>query len=142
MSLPWKWISTISLLVSFSSFAQVVAPPTLVTGALANHSCIINAGALICWGDNQYGQLGDGTAVDSPLPIAIITTGVTAASIGPKHSCAIAGGTLRCWGSNDNGRLGIGEDYTEAYIPTTVAAGATAVAVGENHTCAIIAKVV
>ena len=142
MSIPWKWISVLSFLVSFSSFSQVVLPPAPVSGAMANHTCVIKAGALICWGANDFGQLGDGTILTSPLPVTIITTAVTAASIGPTHSCAIAAGVLYCWGDNANGQLGIGEDFAFIYLPYKVAVGATAVAVGEKHTCAIIAKVV
>lgn len=55
--------------------------PVLVAGlsgatllaAGRRHTCaVVNGGGLRCWGDNFYGQLGDGTEVDSPIPVSVV----------------------------------------------------------------------
>jgi alpha-tubulin suppressor-like RCC1 family protein len=47
-------------------------------GSGGDHTCALRAtGALMCWGDNYGGQLGDGTAIDRPLPVTV--TGVAGA---------------------------------------------------------------
>jgi prepilin-type N-terminal cleavage/methylation domain-containing protein len=68
-----------------------------------------------CWGDNGYGQLGDGTYSHSVVPVAVSTSGVLsgktikAISIGYEHTCAIASDDQPyCWGSGGRGALGTG----------------------------------
>ncbi|HEU4407122.1 MAG TPA: hypothetical protein VFS43_17770 [Polyangiaceae bacterium] len=82
-----------------------------------NHSCaLVNGGQVLCWGDNVYGQLGDGTAIDRLTPVAVLAspggpplTGVQALALGYQHSCALlGGGEIRCWGLNNAGQLGDG----------------------------------
>ena len=51
------------------SFATISVGGTQVCG-------VTNGGAIYCWGGNAYGQLGDGTTTDSPLPQLV--SGVTA----------------------------------------------------------------
>ena len=46
---------------------------TIVTAAGASHSCaLLVRGGVRCWGDNDHGQLGDGTIIDrrTPVPVA------------------------------------------------------------------------
>lgn len=128
-----------------------------LTGVVAiesgsRHACaIIAGGQVLCWGDNDEGQLGDGTTADRPLPVTVLTgaggaplSGVTALSAGDDHTCARLGsGQLRCWGDNVSGQLGDGTT-TDRRFPVTVrtapGGGAlTSVAsvnAGDGHTCA------
>jgi len=69
-----------------------------------------NDGSLWAWGSNFYGQLGDGSTVDSPSPIRISTrsdwVGLAAMY---NHSVAVgADGSLYSWGLNSYGQLGDG----------------------------------
>ena len=41
----------------------------MTTGA--GHTCAIVNGALKCWGDNEYGQLGDGTLINKSVPTPV-----------------------------------------------------------------------
>jgi alpha-tubulin suppressor-like RCC1 family protein len=74
------------------------------------HACAIGAGAaLSCWGQNTYGQLGDGTTVTKyvPTPVVALTSGISKVACGSNHTCALtSGGLVKCWGQNSYGQLG------------------------------------
>jgi alpha-tubulin suppressor-like RCC1 family protein len=120
-----------------------------VTGAIAvgagfQSSCALIAdGTVECWGDNTFGQLGDGdtTIVMSATPVAVLgLTGATSLSVGYQHVCAIvAGGGVRCWGDGRSGELGNGSTSAAAtFVPVSGLTTVTAVAAGGNHTCALL----
>ena len=80
---------------------------TALTGATAlgvggYHTCaIVAGGAVKCWGNNSFGELGDGTSVSrSTSPVAVIgLTGVLAIAAGQQHTCALLpSGAVDCWG--------------------------------------------
>lgn len=99
-------------------------------------------GALYCWGRNTEGQLGDGTSVMSPTPVAVggLDGTVESFSAGRQHLCAqLTGGSLRCWGDNLTGQLGDGTNLNRA-TPTAVSGlseAISSVASGFDHTCAV-----
>ncbi len=111
--------------------------PTAVVGldadvrALAagwKHTCAILAGdGILCWGQNDQGQLGDGSRAGSGVPVEVAglpnasllsAGGIRTGNIG--HSCAFAiGGGLHCWGANREGQLG-NDSLTNASVPVAV----------------------
>src|SRR2546423_102345 len=63
------------------------------------------------WGDNEQGQLGNGTTTsnDVPGPVSGLVQGVTSISAGSDHSLALLGsGAVLAWGDNSSGQLGNG----------------------------------
>ncbi|MCI5146081.1 MAG: hypothetical protein D3923_11265 [Candidatus Electrothrix sp. AR3] len=72
-------------------------------------------GSLWAWGDNDSGQLGDGTNVDKTHPVQIGTdTDWKYVDAGGAHSLAIkTDGSLWAWGKNDFGQLGDGANVDQ-----------------------------
>jgi alpha-tubulin suppressor-like RCC1 family protein len=97
--------------------------------------------AVTCWGSNRYGQLGDGSSVDSSAPVPVVgaATGTVAVSAGARHTCALAGsGLVECWGANGDGQVGNGVDGGRSDVsPVPGLPDAVAVDAGELHTCAL-----
>lgn len=87
------------------------------------HVCVVatdmdgSNGKAYCWGDNDYGQLGNnssGSSSRSLRPVAVranpgdqlYNKTVTGIAVGLNHSCAIADGSVYCWGLNFSGQIG------------------------------------
>jgi alpha-tubulin suppressor-like RCC1 family protein len=69
------------------------------------------SGGVACFGQNDQGQLGDGTFVNSSTPrlvsATIVLNFLPGLAAGAAHACAIdTGGRVGCWGLNDHGQLG------------------------------------
>jgi alpha-tubulin suppressor-like RCC1 family protein len=103
---------------------------------------LLSTGGVQCWGNNMYGQLGNGTT-SSPMaqpsgPVAV--TGVTNAVqivAGSNFACALDNtGTVKCWGANSNGELGNGTT-TSSSTPVVVGQGFSKLASGFSFTCGI-----
>jgi len=115
------------------------------------HSCSLQNGHAYCWGDDGYGELGDGTTNSSAGPVAVDTRGVlagkTLTQISAGNSfdtCALdSAGAAYCWGNNVNGQLGDGTTTSSA-VPVAVATSGvlagktlTQISAGYNGTCAL-----
>lgn len=110
------------------------------------HTCgLTPTGTAYCWGDNQFGQLGDGTTQSRLNPGAVATpTGVTFTSLatGVGHTCGLTPAEdVYCWGRNDEGQIGDGTTLTNRLTPVAVAmpSGITfkSLAVGGLHNCGL-----
>ena len=127
-----------AVIVAVTGIASAV---TVATGAY--HTCaVLSDGSVHCWGQNDQGQLGDGTIVSSPTPgtVAGITSAAAIAG-GGAHTCALLrDGTVLCWGDNEFGQLGDGTNE-RGWLPVQVVGITNAVAItaGWRHTCALLA---
>jgi alpha-tubulin suppressor-like RCC1 family protein len=75
------------------------------------HTCASRTdGTVWCWGDNTFGQVGDGT-VGGSRPSPVLVAGLRNAQLtaADAHTCAWPeGGPVSCWGDNSRGQLGRG----------------------------------
>jgi alpha-tubulin suppressor-like RCC1 family protein len=120
---------------------------TIVSGA--DHTCALtDQGAVLCWGSNDVGQLGDGTTTDHPVPVSVagLESGVVALAAGDYYTCALTGsGKVECWGNNVAGQLAgdgtpvAGMNATPVEVPG-LNGNAAALAAGKTHTCALTAQ--
>jgi alpha-tubulin suppressor-like RCC1 family protein len=128
---------------------------TVIAAGYLHSLAVITGGTADAWGDNTYGQLGDGgmeTTAYYPIQVQQIggggpLTDVTAVSAGGGHSLAvISGGTADAWGDNANGQLGDGGAESYALYPIQVQqiggggplTSVTAVSAGGLHSLAVI----
>ncbi len=98
---------------------------------------LIENGGVKCWGRNWYGELGDGTTIDSPIPVDVSgLSNITTISAGAAHTCALtSSGGVKCWGDTEYKQLGKAPS-----TPTDVeglSSGVVAIAAGHGHTCAL-----
>jgi alpha-tubulin suppressor-like RCC1 family protein len=133
---------------------NVLSGVTAISVGLYHTCALITNGTVLCWGNNEINQLGNGTGDDeySTTPVTVMSdgenvlTGVTAlSSTNGDHTCALTtAGTVKCWGYNGYGQLGNQTDDYYSITPVTVMSngenvlsGVTAITAGELHTCAL-----
>ena len=111
-----------------------------------SHVCALLSNATVeCWGENPYGELGNGPAGNSSPPSPpVVVKGINnarAVSVGDSATCALlSDGTVKCWGWNELGQLGDGQSGTINETPVVVKniADARAISMGGEHACAVL----
>ena len=157
------WGNPLSLGNGNMSFAMTpislaLANVTAMAGATGDTAaCAIAAGVAKCWGDDYYGEVGDGNfgssmSVLSPATV-MSSMGSTAQArliaVGDTHACAAySNATVWCWGHNDLGELGattttkVGGGTNPGSAVAVRVSGlslqATSLAAGGYHTCAVL----
>lgn len=107
---------------------------------------VLKNGNVSCWGRNDQGQLGTGSAeLEVAAPASVI--GVSDARrvfAGDTHACAaLADGRLTCWGQNDRGQTGSDTHHLPSArmlvraTPVDGVRDVTHVAMGRWTTCAL-----
>ncbi len=99
-----------------TTFVQVGVVSAVLAVSAGNQFTVVARGnglssTVWTWGDNTYGQLGNGTTADSWTPIQVIggLSYLTAVAAGSDHALALKNdGTVWAWGNNTNGQLGNG----------------------------------
>ena len=113
--------------------------PAVSAGGM--HSCALDAdGSASCWGGNDGGQLGDGSAQRRSSPTRVAAPEpLTSLSAGMAHSCGVGvSGSVYCWGTNSSGQLGDGTRSARTE-PARVAGGVrlATLATGGAHSCGL-----
>jgi len=117
----------------------------------STHTCALtDIGDGYCWGSNEYGVLGNSTALGGRVPVPVLGGHAwSAISAGSDHTCALENGAAWCWGVNTYGQLGVPTvaEACHAFIsaqvcrttPIAVASGTgyAAISAGSSHTCAL-----
>jgi len=104
--------------------------------AAYEHACGLTAsGVVYCWGDNEFGSVGDGSGTDQLIPVPVAAPGgirFAAINADGYHTCAITTtATVYCWGSVSVGVVG-------PATPTLVSSERIAsIALGERFACAL-----
>ncbi len=111
----------------------------------ARHSCARRrTGTIVCWGENRWGQLGNGagaaqlkTLIHAPVN-ALKVSGAAEVASGSEFTCArMATGSVVCWGRNDHQQLGSGtrSNVWTTRVPAKNVVGARTIASGARHVC-------
>ncbi len=125
-----------------------VTPIGLTSGVTAitargAHTCVVQTGAVKCFGLNSAGQLGNGSTTRSNTPVtATGLTGIAQVAAGGSHTCALAtSGAVSCWGLNQEGSLGIGDPTTNNSLTPRAVTGLTApqtsLTASSQHSCSM-----
>ena len=105
------------------------------------HTCFLAGTAALCVGNNDEGQLGDGSRVDRAAPVAVQGGhAFVSLAAGAHATCGVrSDGRVLCWGDNAAGQLGDGTT-TRRLAPTLVTGvtGAVAVVLSESFACALL----
>ncbi|MCX7710659.1 MAG: hypothetical protein N2484_12530 [Clostridia bacterium] len=113
---------------------------TAVSGGRFHSLARRSDGTIWAWGQQP---LGDGTNIDSSVPVQVSINNVTAISAGNRFSLAIrTDGTVWSWGINSNGQLGDGTNNPGAAAPvpvvnTNLMSSVIAIAAGSLHGLAL-----
>lgn len=144
-------------LINRTSPVQVGGPLQFWNLAIGyKHSCGISFNpatgtktGIWCWGQNDYGQIGDNSLTDRTAPVLVLPglpdgTPPVAVAVGFEHTCAAFGNTgqltrIYCWGRNDRGQLG-DNTFINKKVPVPVSLPAnvvtsTQLSLGDEHSC-------
>jgi alpha-tubulin suppressor-like RCC1 family protein len=133
----------------YLSVAEMVVSPSdaplenvsTIAGGENDTCALLTSGDVKCWGDNGYGQLGNGIAATRTTgpDVTVESTTAQAIAVGGFHGCALTTSkTVRCWGNNTFGQLGDGTT-TNRNTPVDVVGLSNIVAItaGGEHSCAL-----
>ena len=133
-------LSVLSLGTGVAEAATPIEASSVATGR--GHSCaILSSGQVVCWGNNFYGELGNGTNTPSKSPVAVsgLSDAESISANGEYTTCAVRiGGQVLCWGKNTGGQIGDGSKADRSVpTPVTGLTDAKSISVGPFHACAI-----
>ena len=151
--------SHVPVAVNTASGVSALAGKTVVAVACGNEHnlALCSDGTVAAWGGNNYGQVGDNSTTNRPVPVMVNTASnvsalygklVVAIAAGGAYSLALCGdGTVAAWGENGWGQLGDGDLIDPHRMPVMVNAASNvsalygktvvAIAAGYAHSLAL-----
>ena len=115
-------------------------PRFFQVSAGGHHSCALDDDFhAYCWGNNQRGQLGDGTRERRLRPVRVATDlRFVDLALGRWHTCGVdTGGKVWCWGGNDAAQFGNGR-LEDSPLPVPAAnVSMDRHSAGAGHTCGV-----
>lgn len=129
--------------LAYGSRSEASAGTAAGISAGLDHTCaLLSNGTVRCWGDNSFGELGDGATNSSSTPVAVkdIGSAIELSAGFDHHTCALlADHRIACWGENRLGQLGNGATVNSP-TPVRVKGITTAaqVSAGYKQTCAVL----
>jgi alpha-tubulin suppressor-like RCC1 family protein len=143
-----------------SEQGTVVVPvieATAIAASEGNSCVVLRSGKAACWGNNTYGQLGQGhtrNLGDAPGELAQLTPievdpadAMVAVALGSGSACGLTGrGAVYCWGRNEHGQLGRGDTEhvgdqpgeMQKLVAVPLGAAATALSLSPGTSCALL----
>lgn len=99
-------------------------PVRSIASGSSTTCAVTRGGKVYCWGGNDQGQVGDGTATNRHTPVLVEPLGdVAEVQLGYDHACArLASDEVWCWGDGDDGKLGSGS-IEDSAVPVQVKLG-------------------
>ena len=132
--------------IALSALTLFASTDPTLTEARSRPIMRITSGNVFTWGNNFYGQLGDGTNADKFSGVDVVIDGLgqpltnvlSVAAGGGATYVIKSDGTVWAWGSNQRGQLGDGTS-TDSLAPVQVQglSGVIAVAAGLSHAVAL-----
>ncbi|MEP7326141.1 MAG: Ig-like domain-containing protein [Gemmatimonadota bacterium] len=126
-----------------SAVLDVVEPliaSQIISGTFS--TCSLDAqGVALCWGSNEYGELGINLVQGSIRRPTAVAGGLRWSSLvdGLHHTCGrTTGGSTYCWGWNYWGQVGDSTTVTKIQPTAVLGASVTSLALGSNNSCGII----
>jgi hypothetical protein len=122
---------------------QGIGNATQVTAGDRHTCALLSTDHIDCWGENRYGELGDGTYSSSDMPVEAQGIGnATQVTAGALYACAVlVSGHIDCWGENDSGQLGNGTNgNSDTPVEAQGVSNATQVAAGQWLTCVLLSN--
>ena len=112
--------------------------PHAIAAGIAHTCAITPEGGVQCWGNNDFGQLGNGTNTASNVRVDVLgLSGGTTIVAGGNHTCVLSGSNVWCWGQNSEGQIGDGTT-TDRNSPVKVLSNVSDITAGLDYTCAIM----
>jgi alpha-tubulin suppressor-like RCC1 family protein len=108
-----------------------------VVGGDDSACALLHTGGVVCWGEDNHGQLGDQTTVTRSKAASVSgLAGVAELAIGEEVACArTTTNNVYCWGNQKHGALFDGS--TTDHLQPVMIANAASFATGKKYTCIV-----